>query len=152
MKVATVYKTLKNEFKIVTQSKTTAGYLIYVLPVYVIPAISSDEILLSTVIKALDNSTDGMKAPERSDFPKIQRDILSQLKEKSFNKLYSNSTSCNLRVENGAMKIYPNKLVTDGPSKGGLVWVEEDKVTIEDSEKNHDLVIFTIRKILDHKY
>jgi len=152
MKVATVYKTLKNEFKIVAQSKTAAGYLIYMLPVYIIPAISSDEILLSTVFKALDSSTDGVKAPERSDFPKIQRDILSQLKEKSFDKLYSNSTSCNLRVENGAMKIYPNKLVTDGPSKGGLVWVEEDKVTIEDSEKNHDLVIFTIRKILDHKY
>jgi hypothetical protein len=93
-----------------------------------------------------------VKGPEKSDFPKIQRDRLSQLKEKSFNKLYSNSTSCNLREENGTMKIYPNKLVTDGPSKGGLVFVREDKITIENFERNHDLIVSKIRKVLDHKY
>jgi hypothetical protein len=151
MKSCIIYKTFKNEYKIVTQSKSIAGYLLAVSPVYILSTSCTDDVLLSTILKALNNSTENVKAPDRNEFPLIQKQMLSDLKEKSFPKLYINSTSCEIRLENKVMNIYPNKLLTEGQPKDGLYWVEEDKIMIEENAVN-DTLVLKVREILNRRY
>ena len=152
MKSCVIYKTFKDEYKIVTQSETTAGYLLMVLPVFILSTNCTDEVLLSTIIKALDNSVKNIKAPDRSEFPSVQKNLLSALKEKSFSKLYTDSTSCEIRVQNNILTLYPNKLMTEGNPKDGLVWVKENKVVIEEYVSNLDIMVSKIHEALNHRY
>ena len=152
MKSCTIYKTFKNEYKIVPQCETTAGYLLAVTPAYILSMKCSDEDLLSAILNALNNSDRKVKAPDRSDFPMIQKILLADLKEKSFTKLYMRSTSCEIRVQDNIISIYPNKLLTEGQPKDGLYWVEEDKVVIEENTVNIDTLVFKVKEILNHKY
>lgn len=152
MKSCTIYKTFKNEYKIVSQCETTAGYLLDVTPVYILSTNCSDEDLLSTILKTLNNSAKKVKVPDRSEFPMIQKKILSDLKEKSFSKLYVTSSSCSIRVEGNSMNIYPNKLMTEGQPKDGLIWVEEDKVVIEENTANVDTLVLKVKEMLSRKY
>lgn len=152
MKSCTIYKTFKSEYKIVSQCETTAGYLLDVIPVYILSINCSDEDFSSAVLEALSNSAKKVKAPDRSEFPMIQKKILSDLKEKSFSKLYMNSSSCSIRVEGNVMSIYPNKLMTEGQPKDGLNWVEADKVVIEGNPVNGDTLILKVKEILNRKY
>lgn len=82
----------------------------------------------------------------------IQKKILSDLKEKSFSKLYVTSSSCCIRVEGNSMNIYPNKLMTEGQPKDGLIWVEEDKVVIEENTANVDTLVLKVKEMLSRKY
>jgi len=150
MKSCIIYKTLNKEYKIVTQSKTTAGYLLAVPPVFIVPTNCLDETLLSSVMMALNNSTSGVKAPDRTEFPSIQKQILSELKEKSFSKLYLGSTSCEIRVENNNMTIYPNRLMTEGEPKNGLVWIRDRRSLIEEYPLNQNTIILKIHEALDN--
>lgn len=152
MKSCTIYKTFKNEYKIVSQCETTAGYLLDVTPVYILSTDSPNDVLMSSFLNALNNSTKVIKAPERSEFPLVQKKLLANLKEVSFSKLYMNSSSCSIRVENNTMTIYPNKLMTEGQPKDGLVWVREDKVVIEEYASNLDMIILKIKEMLDRTY
>jgi hypothetical protein len=152
MKSCTIYKTFKNEYKIVSQCKTTAGYLLAVTPAYILSTNCSDEELFSAILTALKNSAKKVKAPDRDDFPAIQKILLSDLKEKSFTKLYVNSTSCEIRVEGNSISIYPNKLLTEGNPKDGLYWVEEDKVVIQENTANVDTLVLKVKEILNRKY
>jgi len=152
MKSCTIYKTFKNEYKIVSQCETTAGYLLDVTPVYILSTNCSDEDLLSTILKALSNSAKTVKAPDRSEFPLIQKKLLADLKEKSFSKLYVTSSSCSIRVEGNIMSVYPNQLMTEGQPKDGLVWVEEDKVVIEENAVNVDTLVLKVKELLGRKF
>lgn len=152
MKSCIIYKTFKNEYKIVTQSETTAGYLLAVPPVYILPANCTNEMLLSTTLMALNNSTKDVKTPDRSELPLIQKKMLSDLKEKSFPKLYISTTSCEIRADKNIMSIYPNKLMTEGRPQDGLVWVEQDKVVIEEYTLHTDTIVLKIREMLNRKY
>lgn len=152
MKSCTIYKTSKNEYKIVSQCETTAGYLLDVIPVYILPTKCSDEDFLSTILKALSNSQKKVKAPDRGDFPMIQKNLLSDLKEKSFSKLYLSSTSCSIRVENKVIMIYPNKLLSEGRPEDGLSWVEEEKIVIEENPRYFDILIFKLKELLTREY
>lgn len=152
MKSCTIYKTFKNEYKIVSQCETSAGYLLDVTPVYILSANCSNKDLISALFNALNNSAKKIKAPDRSEFPLIQSNLLSQLKEKSFYKLYMNSSSCSIRVEDKIMNIYPNKLLIEGQPKDGLSWVEEDKVMIEENTVNVDALVLKVKEILNRKY
>ena len=136
MKSCVIYRTFKNEYKIVTQSETTAGYLLSISPVYILSTNCTGEVLLSTTLKALNNSMRNVRAPDRNEFPSIQKSLLSDLKEKAFSKSYTNCTSCEITVENNIMTIYPNKLMREGNPKDGLIWVEDDKVVINEYSSN----------------
>ena len=151
-KYCVIYKTFKNEYKIFTESKTTAGYLLYVSPVYIIPTSCTDEVLLSTILTALDNSAENVRAPERDEFPQLQREMLDDLKEKSYSKLYKNSTSCHISIQDSTMKILPYKLANYGRPQSGMVGVDDDKVVIEDYESNLETVVLKIHEILNKDY
>jgi hypothetical protein len=148
MKACIVYKTVKGEYKIVAQSETAAGYLLHVTPVYILSIDCPDEIFLKTILCALDYSSESIRAPDRSEFPLIQKNLLTQLKEKSFSRLYANSTSCEIRIEGNTMTVYPNRLISQDP-KEGLVWKKEDKATIEDFERHHEIIISTVKSKLN---
>lgn len=50
------------------------------------------------------------------------------------------------------MNIYPNKLMTEGQPKDGLIWVEEDKVVIEENTANVDTLVLKVKEMLSRKY
>ncbi|GEP98024.1 hypothetical protein [Chitinophaga cymbidii] len=152
MKSCIIYKTFKDEYKIVAQCETSAGYLLAVTPVFIIPVNCSDEDLFSTILKVLNNSTEKVKAPARDDFPELQKKMLIDLQEKSFTKLYTGSTSCEIRVKDKILCIYPNTLLTAGKPRDGLSWIEEDKVVIEENAVNVDNLVLQVKELLGRKY
>jgi hypothetical protein len=145
----TIYKTKAGEYKMVAQCETAAGYLLDVVPIYILPVNCLNEDFLSRLAEVLNISSKKIKAPGRDEFPKLQKEFLTQLKERSFSKLYMKSSSCSIRVDNNILKIYPNKLATEGQPNDGLEWIEEESVAVEDYGSRLNDVVVLVREILN---
>ena len=150
MKKCNIYKT-PTEYIVETYSETDIGLYISDDPVFIIAL--NDEIgLQKALFDSLSNSKKDIPTPKRDEWTKWQKERLKKINQKSFNSLYEKSNSCNAILENGILKIYPEKYRISGKPSEGLVHVEEDKVEIADAENKKEEVTSSIIEILSRKY
>ena len=119
MKACKIYKTKKN-YKIITLYKTDTGTYISNSPVYILP-ISSNIEEFGKLIK------DSLTASNLIPYPKenFSTQLLKDLKESSFKKLYANSTSCGLFLNKEKLEIITYKCIN--PEEG----LDEDSEKIQ---------------------
>lgn len=95
----------KKHYKIYTESITKEGLLIADDPIFILDITIGQDILWETIIKSLNASKIGVKAPQRDEWSQWQGEILKKLKESSFNNLYKKTTSCQIKLEQGKLII-----------------------------------------------
>ena len=119
MKACKIFKTKKN-YKIVTLYKADTGTYISNSPVYILP-ISCNIEEVGKLIR------DSLKTSNLIPYPKenFSTQLLKDLKEPSFKKLYANSTSCGLFLDKEKLEIIPYKCIN--PEEG----LDEDSERIQ---------------------
>lgn len=148
MESCIIYK-VENYYKIVTQFKTEAGYFLSYLPVYLLDIECSDLDFEKYVFESLNISKKILSTPKRNEFPKITKEVLNAMKEKSYVSLYKNSISCDIQYDKGKITIYPNKFFNANIPSQGLVWVEEKKIEIDIKDIDKLVVAKKIRHLLN---
>ena len=151
MKSINIYKT-NSKFKIVTQSRTEDGFFLSVLPAFVLDLSCSLLELEEAVFEALSNSKNGIRTTDRIEYPRLEKQIMNEIKERSYTSLYKKSSSCNLRFNENILKIYPEDYFTKGNPNDGLSWVEEEMVKVHDPLNNRSVVIDSIIDLLNRKF
>lgn len=150
MKKCNIYKT-QTDYIVETYSETDIGLYISDDPVFIIAL--NDEIgLQKAVFDSLANSRKDIPTPKPNEWTKWHKDRLKKLNQKSFNSLYEKSNSCNAILENGVLKIYPEKYRIPGKPSEGVVHVEEAMVEIPYTENKKEEVTSAIIESLKRKY
>ncbi len=151
MKACNIFKT-ESEYKIVTQSMTEDGFLLSVLPAFVIGVDCSNDELRELIVKSLNSSQANIKTPKRDDYPILQKQVLQAINEKSYSALYKKTNSCDIRLENNTLSIFPEKLFTLGKPSDGLTIVKEEKVEFNEFSELTENIINTIREKLNIQF
>ena len=151
IKACLIYKK-DNCYKIVTQSETKAGFLLSVEPIFIVQVNSPIEELELALFQSLNSSKKNIPVPKREEYPLLEKEELMKLKEKSYNSLYKTSNSCDLRLENNILKIFPEKFYNPKKPSQGLVFVEEDMFEIDDPENHKKEVVTKVMELLEKDY
>jgi len=144
MKACSIYKTNK-KFKIVTVCPTNTGTYVLREPIYILPQNVDERELGNKIIDSL-NSSKEVSYYEDSIGAK---GILKLMKEASYRKLYLNSSSCTMYLEDNTLTIKPN--ICKDPN-AGLEVVEQDIQRMDYSESRKTEIAYRVVKILEKKY
>lgn len=147
MKASKVYKT-NHFYKVITQSITKAGFLLSVMPVYLVPLNLTDFHLKKAVFESISSSKNKIYTPQRHEFALLEKEIMNEINERSYTSLYKTSSSCDIRVIGKDATIYPERYLDLRNPNLGLTWVEEEMVLIKNAFTNKDEVIKVIKNLL----
>lgn len=139
-----VYKTDKH-YKIITMYRTESWTYLLGEPVFLLPLDIIAEELARVILEGLNHSRSISETEEDIIRNNNKQSLLKQIKEKSYDSLYKNSTSCNIYVENQEITIEPNIL----GSKRGLVTDTERIVKLEFSESKYIDIAKLVMKVLE---
>ncbi|MBP2833462.1 hypothetical protein J8281_14800 [Aquimarina sp. U1-2] len=145
IKSCIVHKTNKN-YKIITQSWTDIGLRLSTEPIFILPLDCKIEDLLESIFKSLAGTKENVIAPlEKEEYKKYVKKMISLLKEKSFDSLDKNSSSCNISQENERLVITPYTYTV----KGGSTLIEEEKVEFNLVDHIKEEIVLKVIEILD---
>jgi hypothetical protein len=146
VKACEIYRTRKH-YKIVTLYQLEAGRFTSNKPVFVIDVNVNLEDLYKYILESLSES----KIVSYDEYYKktiSHKELLKEIKESSYKKLYENSTSCIIHFDNDMIEIIPYQIDV----KGGLKPVSSDTVKLPYSQKNQIEIVQAIVKVLEKKY
>lgn len=146
MKKIEIFKTEK-KYIILTMYQLESGSFISSEPIYILPLHSEIEDFASFIIDALKLSRKLNESEENSYW--LGKNLLKKMREPSFEKLYRESVSCQLNIENESLFIIPRKYL--GKNKG-LLPLENIAYKMEFEENNILNICVEILKILEIKY
>lgn len=127
-----VYKTDKY-YKIITMYRTESWSYIVGKPIFLLPLDITVQELSKVIIEGLNNSR-SISESEEATIWNSNKQLLKEIKEKSYDDLYKNSTSCNIYVENQEITIEPNIYLG---SRKGLTTNTERIIKLEFLESKH---------------
>jgi hypothetical protein len=134
-----IYK-IRNNYCIVPQSETKAGFLLSVLPLRIV-SIEKAELEFSNVLCDLFlQEKNVIETPNREELRSLSEIVLKEIGVKSYSDLYKNYKSCEIRADEKTMNIYRYRLFNFSRPSSGLVWDEDNKIKIENYKHNKDLV------------
>lgn len=142
-KACTIYK-IDNQYKIVSEYQLKSGLYILSTPIIIIPENVGIEEISDAIFSILEQSKTLTKNEEKQ-YQLGTKGLLKALKETSFKRLYSHSTSCSLRLENNRIDVVPYRM-----KKYYLESVDEEKITI--SAENKLEVAKQVIEILNIKF
>ncbi|GET46196.1 hypothetical protein [Capnocytophaga felis] len=143
-----IYKT-QEYYKIITESQSETGLFLSQSPIFILPINCSINDFKNNIFQALNSSKNNVKMPSSNEkFKSMQKELLKDLKEKSFLNLYKNSTHCIIRFEKNC-KIFPTKFSNE--YKGNII-VEEDIIEMEYSPEKELEITEKIIEVLDKSY
>lgn len=105
MKAVQIFLT-KREYKITTMYRLELGSYILSEPVLIVSNKCSNEELTKSIHEAL-NLSKQLFGKEEDKYRIGSKELLKRLKESSFNKLYQNSSSCSVFIEESKIIIEP---------------------------------------------
>lgn len=146
MKSIIIYKT-KNNFKIETLYKREHSSYMVSKPIFVLPLDISVEDLSSKLFESL-NASRVIKEFEE-DALLLGKKLLALLKEKSFENLYFNCTSCSVRLKDSNVEIMPYKYAA---YKQGMTEVNEDVIIIPYNSIDKITITNIVLEVLEKNY
>lgn len=146
-----IFKT-KDSYKIITESRTKAGFLLSGEPVFIIPLDSPLDSLEFAMFESLRNSKKNVPVPKRDEYHVIEKKIVQKINEKSYNSLYKKANGCSIRCENESVKIFPLKFFNPNRPSQGLDLVEEDMFEIQNFEDNKRKITEKVIELLKKNY
>lgn len=108
IRACSIYKT-KNKLKITTMYRLESWAYIESNPIIILPIESSLEQIKNAIFSSICNSRE-LSQKEEFFYKLGTKKLLKSLQEISFKKLYNNSTSCNIFIENNIVEVIPNRL------------------------------------------
>lgn len=139
-----IYKTNKF-YKIITMYRTESGSYIDGEPVFLIPLDATLQEFSKVILEGLNHSR-LISESEEAVIWDNRRLLLKEIKEKSYDDLYKNSTSCDITIENEEITIEPNIYLG---SREGLVTDKERIVKLPFLEDKHLEITKVIMEILN---
>lgn len=145
-----IHKTSKF-YKIITDSKTVAGFFLAGEPVFLV-SIDNVEDLQKCIFQSLVSSKSGIPVPNREDYKLIDRDLCKKIGEVSYTSLYKSSNTLSLRLSENELLLTPLKYYNPKRPSQGLVDVVEDSSLIKDPFNKKDEVTSLVIKLLEKDY
>lgn len=106
-KALQIYKTHKH-YTIITMYRTESWTYLLSEPVFLLSLDITTEELSKVILEGLKHSRSISESEEDTIRNNNKQSLLKKIKEKSYNDLYKNSTSCTIYVENQEITIEPN--------------------------------------------
>lgn len=145
MKTAELVKT-KNKYKIVTWYKRESGSYLASNPIYILPLSSEIDEISNKIFLALNTSKE-LKENEEDEYRLGNKIFLKNLKETSLTKLYRESKSCFISIDNSNLiKIIPYK---ESEHHRGLVEDIENSIELYYNGDNQIEIVKSAMKILE---
>lgn len=141
-----VFKTNEN-YKIVTLYLREHSAYMLSKPIFLFSTDSSKEEIANKLLEALEASR-VIKEFEEDNFW-LGNKLLKLLKEKSFEKLYFNCTSCSVRLRGNNIEIMPYKYAG---YKQGMTEVQEDVLIMPYNINDKTLIIDKVLEVLKKRY
>jgi hypothetical protein len=145
-----IHKT-KGFYKIITDSKTTAGFFLGGEPVFLV-SIDNVEDLQKCIFQSLVSSKSGVPVPKREDYKLGDRELCKKIGEVSYSSLYKSSNTLSLRLNEDELILTPLKYYNPKKPSQGLVDVDEDICLIKDPFNKKDEVTSLVIKLLEKDY
>ena len=142
-----VYKTDKY-YKIITMYRTESWTYLLGEPVFLLPLDITAGELAKVILEGLNHSRSISESEEDIIRNNNKQSLLKQIKEKSYDNLYKNSTSCNIYVESQEITIEPNIYLG---SREGLTTDMERVVKLEFLESKYIDIAKLVIDILSYK-
>ena len=142
-----VYKTDKY-YKIITMYRTESWMYLLGEPVFLLPLDITAGELAKVILEGLNHSRSISESEEDIIRNNNKQSLLKQIKEKSYDNLYKNSTSCNIYVESQEITIEPNIYLG---SREGLTTDMERVVKLEFLESKYIDIAKLVIDILSYK-
>ena len=142
-----VYKTDKY-YKIITMYRTESWTYLLGEPVFLLPLDITAGELAKVILEGLNHSCSISESEEDIIRNNNKQLLLKQIKEKSYDNLYKNSTSCNIYVESQEITIEPNIYLG---SREGLTTDMERVVKLEFLESKYIDIAKLVIDILSYK-
>ena len=130
-----IYKTHKH-YKVITMYRTESWTYLLSEPVFLLSLDITAEELSKVILEGLNRSRSISESEEDTIRNNNKQSLLKQIKEKSYNDLYKNSTSCTIYVENQEITIEPNIYLG---SREGLTTDMERVVKLRDMPPSGEL-------------
>ncbi|KFF73831.1 hypothetical protein HX13_17685 [Chryseobacterium sp. P1-3] len=146
MKVCKVYKK-KKEYKIVTGYQVDVGRYVYSSPVFILPILASLDEVSDCLFRSLKESREITYEEYNTGFS--PKELLKEMKESSFPKLYKDSTSCMVYLKGDIIEIVPYRRE---PPEQGLFPVTSEMVTIPYTNDNELAITDEILKVVSAEY
>jgi hypothetical protein len=138
-------------YKIITDSKTKAGFLLGGDPVFLVEVDNVKE-LENSIFESLLSSKSGVPVPSQEGYKIGEKDLCKKLGETSFTALYKGSNALSVSFENNELKLIPLKYYNPLKASQGLVDVTEDAQLIVDPFNNKEQVTSLVIQLLEKDY
>jgi hypothetical protein len=145
-----IHKT-SNFYKIITDSKTTAGFFLAGEPVFVV-SLENVEELQRCIFESLVSSKSGVPVPSQEEYKIGDRELCKKIGEISYTSLYKSSNTLSLRFNENELQLTPLKYYNPKKPSQGLVDVFEDSCSIKDPFNKKDEVTSLVIKLLEKDY
>lgn len=142
-----VYKTDKY-YKIIAMYRTESWTYLLGEPVFLLPLDITAGELAKVILEGLNHSRSISESEEDIIRNNNKQSLLKQIKEKSYDNLYKNSTSCNIYAESQEITIEPNIYLG---SREGLTTDMERVVKLEFLESKYIDIAKLVIDILSYK-